>query len=497
MQGIAAYADNSIVPPGAITSIRKAADMLEGFGREGDIYVVHAAEGETVVPMEVLNSSPKLKAMLFQQMTDLGLEPERYIVGNELNSINPVTGKPEFFLKRILSGLKGAFKKVAPIIGAVAGSIIAPGIGTAIGTKLGGTAAAMAFGNIASNALTSGVASFATSKLAGADTDDALRGALFAGATSGAFSGIGSLLSPAPTAATLPLPGEPGVNTPTLMDVVDPAVDFITPDSATQIGEGGSGSDTLVGSIGEDELRARGFFRRPVGISDIGTARDAYSVTTPAFLNDALNRLPARAQPLPPFGDYGRAQTLPAFEDFSTARTLPPFSKVPGEPGVGMPKSIFGRVDSGANISTPQPSGLAGFFNEAGQFIRGVPGDLLQLAKENKAKTALLVGGAGLGVIGALEEQKKAEEAEKAAARRRAQLQAYIADATARYRRPYIRREAGGKVPGKGQGDIVPAMLEPGEFVMNRKAVIGAGNGSQKAGIKRMYAMMRQFEGKS
>ena len=40
-------------------------------------------------------------------------------------------------------------------------------------------------------------------------------------------------------------------------------------------------------------------------------------------------------------------------------------------------------------------------------------------------------------------------------------------------------------------------MLEPGEFVMNRKAVIGAGNGSQKAGIKRMYAMMRQFEGKS
>ena len=145
----------------------------------------------------------------------------------------------------------------------------------------------------------------------------------------------------------------------------------------------------------------------------------------------------------------------------------------------------------------PQPGGIEGFFNQAGQFIRGVPGDLLQLAKDNKAETALLLGGAGLGVLGAFEEQKKAEEAEKAANRRRAQLQAYIADATARYRRPYIRREAGGKVPGKGEGDIVPAMLEPGEFVMNRKAVIGAGNGSQKAGIKRMYAMMRQFEGKS
>ena len=523
MQGIAAYADNSIVPPGAITSIRKAADMLEGFGREGDIYVVHAAEGETVVPMEVLNSSPKLKAMLFQQMTDLGLEPERYIVGNELNSINPVTGKPEFFLKRIFSGLKNTFKKIAPIIGAVAGTIIAPGIGTAIGSTLGGSAAAMTLGKIAGSALGSGIGSFATSKLAGADTDDALRGALLAGATSGAFSGIGSLLSPASTAATLPLPGEPGVNTPTLMDAVDPSVDFITPDNVTQIVDGGSGSNTLVGSVGEDQLLGQGGFRRPVGISDTGTARDAYSVTTPYFLNDALNRLPARAQPLPSFGDYSTAQTLPRFGDYSGGATIPatplpalrpplpqtveppPGSmKVPGASVLTQPRAYFPAVPGEPGVSAPmpgafaaQPSGLAGFFNDAGQFIRGVPGDLLQLAKENKAETALLLGGAGLGVIGALEEQKKAEEAEKAANRRRAQLQAYIADATARYRRPYIRREAGGKVPGKGEGDIVPAMLEPGEFVMNRIAVIGAGNGSQKAGIKRMYAMMRQFEGKS
>ena len=30
--------------------------------------------------------------MLFQQMRELDLDPARYIVGNELNSINPVTG---------------------------------------------------------------------------------------------------------------------------------------------------------------------------------------------------------------------------------------------------------------------------------------------------------------------------------------------------------------------------------------------------------------------
>ena len=52
----------------------------------------------------------------------------------------------------------------------------------------------------------------------------------------------------------------------------------------------------------------------------------------------------------------------------------------------------------------------------------------------------------------------------------------------------------GGEIPSKGLGDIVPAMLEPGEFVMTRNAVAGAGNGSQKNGIKRMYSMMKDFE---
>jgi len=113
MNGIASYANQEIVPPGAIANIRGAADMLERFGREGDIYVVHAAEGETVVPMEVLDSSPSLKKMLFSQMEEMGLKPERYVVGNELNSLNPVTGKPEFFFKKLFSSLKSIFIKPA------------------------------------------------------------------------------------------------------------------------------------------------------------------------------------------------------------------------------------------------------------------------------------------------------------------------------------------------------------------------------------------------
>ena len=42
---------------------------------------------------------------------------------------------------------------------------------------------------------------------------------------------------------------------------------------------------------------------------------------------------------------------------------------------------------------------------------------------------------------------------------------------------PKIEMEGGGEVPGMGTGDTVPAMLEPGEFVMSKGAVdqIGVG----------------------
>ena len=80
--------------------IKKLANGLASLGRYEDSYIVHAAEGETVIPEEVFDENPSLKEYLFKQMRAMGVEPERYVVGNELNSINPVTGQPEFSLKR-------------------------------------------------------------------------------------------------------------------------------------------------------------------------------------------------------------------------------------------------------------------------------------------------------------------------------------------------------------------------------------------------------------
>jgi hypothetical protein len=48
--------------------------------------------------------------------------------------------------------------------------------------------------------------------------------------------------------------------------------------------------------------------------------------------------------------------------------------------------------------------------------------------------------------------------------------------------------------PGTEKSDSIPAMLSDGEFVYTAKAVRGAGNGSRRAGAKRMYQMMKEFE---
>ena len=89
----------------ALDQFKNFVSKIGGLGRYEDTYIVHAAEGETVVPMEVLDRNPVLKKRLFKTMMDMGIEPGRYIVGNELNSKNPVTGQPEFFLKRIKKAL--------------------------------------------------------------------------------------------------------------------------------------------------------------------------------------------------------------------------------------------------------------------------------------------------------------------------------------------------------------------------------------------------------
>jgi len=60
----------------------------------------------------------------------------------------------------------------------------------------------------------------------------------------------------------------------------------------------------------------------------------------------------------------------------------------------------------------------------------------------------------------------------------------------------YFPRRNGGIMPseGSGQKDDVPAMLMAGEFVLNKKAVKGLGDGDLNKGIERAYAMQNRLQ---
>lgn len=168
-------------------SIQALANGLGTLGRYGDEYMVHAAHGETVVPAEVLQANPELKNQLFQQMRMMGIkDPNRYVVGNSLNSINPLTGQPEFFFKKIFKAIKRVVKKIAPIVVPIIGNMIAPGIGGPVASALYSKATGGSWGD----ALKSAALSYGASALG-----SGVKGIMSASAagqplTSGFFSGL-------------------------------------------------------------------------------------------------------------------------------------------------------------------------------------------------------------------------------------------------------------------------------------------------------------------
>ena len=130
----------------SLNKFKSFVSNIGGLGRYEDTYIVHAAEGETVVPMEVLNSNPVLKERLFETMRGMGIQPERYIVGSEFNSINPLTGQPEFFLKAIGRRLRKAKQDIGRRLRKGAADVsgyVAPIIGAMYGAPAGAAAGAL------------------------------------------------------------------------------------------------------------------------------------------------------------------------------------------------------------------------------------------------------------------------------------------------------------------------------------------------------------------
>ena len=172
---------------GGIANVHNIADRIAEYGRYGDDTLAHVETGELVVPKALLEKNPALKASIFEHLEELGVEdPERYIVGSGVNSLNPDTQLPEFFLgklfkkarkvfKKVVKGVKKTLKKVGKVL-KKASSVILPVV---LNIAFPG------MGAIMTGALSGGIGTL----INGGNLKDALKAAAIGGVTGAVVKG--------------------------------------------------------------------------------------------------------------------------------------------------------------------------------------------------------------------------------------------------------------------------------------------------------------------
>ena len=550
MQGIESLGyevrDQPLVPDGGMQQLKGAADLLAEFGRNGDTYVVHAAEGETVLPMEVLESSPKLKKMIYAQMEELGLQPERYVIGNELNSLNPVTGQPEFFFKKLFKKIKkvgkkviSLAKKVAPIVLPLALPFLAPigvplflsaGIGSLAGNLIAGNSFKDSLKAAALTAVTAGVAQ----GLGGSEFIQGIKDSVGTGIdslTQGA-STLGEQLTTA--SASAPVPGfDIGDGLSSISNLASSNAPVTDSFFAEAFGSGLP--DISLDTVTSNQLASMDPNFSGLGMEVLPPPVAPRVTASGNILNNRvsganqfeLNRPTTTLNQTMPSGQLAGAPSELFESNFQT-----PVSPDPTVTGVGSEMSTgafspnvvpsetarrAGVTALGPDMGTGDSSVLSDIIDKGGDLFSTYlspnrPGVGQDAGVLTRYGPLLAVGGAGILAADALFPPEEQERLQLGDGRTGQDLlDEDIRSGTFQYgfnprlfygNNPYYQRgqftraRQGGEIdgPGTGTSDSIPAMLSDGEFVMTAKAVRGAGGNDRKEGAKKMYAMMRKFE---
>lgn len=541
--------NDDYIPETGIAGVKQVADKLAEYGRYEDEYMVHAAEGETVIPAQVLDLNPRLKAKLYKEMRDMGLDPERYVVGNELNSINPVTGQPEFFLKKLFKGVKKAVKKVVKVLKKAA-TVILP---VALNAFFPG------LGTIASGALGAGLGTL----IQGGNLKDAFKAAAIGGVTgaiAGKISGknllpgSGSAATGTTAATTAATTGQTAIDT---AQALGSGSGGLTP-LASQVAEGLPGN-TLTSSfgteLGSDFVGQAAQSAAPLAELGVTPAMQAQAAASTAAANAASSAIPSMA-------DIGAGEA--AGLNLGTTGTLP---GTPAPTGVTAPAGTAAPATAGATTQAAAPAATGpltsgqlkaaltdtrGFFESAGdafsnlgqgnfsQFVddlkqaflpqnytaenlrafaegnypelvgstdfEALAQTLRETAGPDMLRRYMPLAAAGVGTMyatGGFETPEFEPELpyggvtgynllEQNAPRYAPGVYRYAANGGDI---SFPRRNGAIYGPGTETSDDIPAMLSDGEFVMTAKAVRGAGNGDREKGMQRMYDIMSRFEG--
>ena len=149
---------------GAQAPMADMAAQLSAAGRGDDSLLAHLRPGEVVLPPEMFEDS-KFESAVENRFNELDLDPERYVVGMGIASLNPSTGLEEFgFFKKVGKFFKKVVKKVAPIAGPLANFI--PGVGPLVAAGIG-AATNLAAGKGLKGAIAGGLSGYGTGKLLG------------------------------------------------------------------------------------------------------------------------------------------------------------------------------------------------------------------------------------------------------------------------------------------------------------------------------------------
>jgi hypothetical protein len=528
--------EEPMVPEGGVQQFKQAADMLAEFGRHGDTYIVHAAEGETVVPMEVLEANPRLKQMLYQQLEEMGVDPQRYVVGNELNSINPVTGRPEFFFKKIFKAVKKVVKKVVNVVKKVAPivlPIVAPFLLPAMPL-----------------AFASGLGSLAGGLIAGQDFKTALKGAVITGGIAGlgnmmaGGSFMGSKINPTGgfgdvglrDAFTLDNPFTKAMpsNLQAIADTAAPRGETILEKMGIGGGETATtGADGTVTMSSQGQAApSEGFFsdvKRAVVPGDNYGFGDLYS----DYISPSRASIQPNMAELSAKGATAGAEAVARTNAALTAAGQAPLTEAASS-------AIINRsIESAAANAAP------GFFTKYGPLAATALGgaavsdavfgtnlitppeeqpiDMPPTGDELLAQDPAKYGFDFARYVGDNPYYQRQADAQPSGGAQAAASNAYANPYLAallqgtqttpvqsgtiqsspmgaygqntQFARTLFAAQGGEIVgPGTPTSDSIPAMLSDGEFVMNARAVRGAGGGDRRAGAQRMYQLMRQFE---
>ena len=519
MQGIASLpyevTEQPNYPTGGINSIKHAADMMADFGRHGDTYIVHAAEGETVVPVEVIEANPRMKRMIHQQMEEMGLDPQRYIVGTEYNSINPVTGRPEFFLKKIGRAVKKHVKrlgkiakKLAPIVLPIAAPFMFPLMPVAFSAGIGSLVGGMAGGMKFKDALKSAAITAVT-----AGAGQAMRGRGFLGSMSGTKQTLGQglrsmvdpatyqLQNPVKTFSTLP---QRQFNNQQKAQFQQQAQQSQMRDQAIGSGARISGtpptSASLAGQmpqpapIKKDYLLQSEYAGYPAMDQDFVPGSD-----TEIRARDAIARHEGTLGPEMP-KTINTASSEPSFYDkyISPDRHMYDLDPVTGQPKYVVKAQQLTNAEYG-NLSRTDPVYLEAYKSNL-EATR--PGAFTSQAP----RAAVIATGVGIAdkKLGTNLIFPSGVDEDTQTALGPSGEELYTQDPGMygfdydRFigRNPYYAAQEGGEIvgPGTGTSDSIPALLSDGEFVVTAEAVRNAGGGDRRAGAQRMYDMMKRLE---